>query len=325
MKKMSVTFYVLTIFGTLLVPMVSMGEDTSSDIQDTSSGIQNKSSDIQNTSSVIQNKSSDIQNTSSDIQNTSSDIQNTSSDIQNTSSETQNTSFVNKSHSEDVDNVTNAFDPNITKAENSTALSTQVPPTKEYPSNNPSDVDITTKKTGDVNRTTMKSTTTKEPNEESPRSSVYIFVLLFVILAVAVLGIIFFCVKSNRKRFSVDIHDKHEDAQIPLASVEQEMCESSSKGADMKTFTTEESSPTDNIEETEEQKAPTEGDKQTKESPAQSEAPAEKPAGSTIEDDAASNKTSMETLDDVLNENNSNNNNAVSDVSVCFIDICLND
>ncbi|GAA6087437.1 protein let-653 isoform X1 [Tachysurus ichikawai] len=106
MEKMSATFYVLTILGTLLVPMVSMDEPKN------------------------QNTSSEIQNTSSDIQNTSSDIQNTSFDIQNTSFDTQNTSLINKTHSGDVDNVTNAFDPNITNAENSTTLSTQVPPTK---------------------------------------------------------------------------------------------------------------------------------------------------------------------------------------------------
>ncbi|XP_027023522.1 protein let-653 isoform X1 [Tachysurus fulvidraco] len=300
MEKMSATI-VLTILGTLLVPMVSMKSTA-------------------NSTDVISTRAPEHE-----LQNTSSDIQNTSSDIQNMSP-------VNQTESVDVENVTDAFDPNITKAENSTALTTQVPPTKEYTSKNP--IAITTKKKIDVNKTTKKTTTTttttatttakKDEGTDQPRSSVYIFVLLFFILAVAVLGIIFFCVKGNRKRFSVDIHDKHEDAQIPLASVEQEICESSSKGADMKTFTTEESSPTDNIEETEEQKAPTETDQQVKESPAQTEAPAEKPAESTIEDDTTSNKTSVETLNDMLNENNSNNN-AVRDVSMCFIDICLND
>ncbi|XP_047667872.1 protein let-653 isoform X2 [Tachysurus fulvidraco] len=276
MEKMSATI-VLTILGTLLVPMVSMKSTA-------------------NSTDVISTRAPEHE-----LQNTSSDIQNTSSDIQNMSP-------VNQTESVDVENVTDAFDPNITKAENSTALTTQVPPTKEYTSKNP--IAITTKKKIDVNKTTKKTTTTttttatttakKDEGTDQPRSS------------------------GNRKRFSVDIHDKHEDAQIPLASVEQEICESSSKGADMKTFTTEESSPTDNIEETEEQKAPTETDQQVKESPAQTEAPAEKPAESTIEDDTTSNKTSVETLNDMLNENNSNNN-AVRDVSMCFIDICLND
>lgn len=61
---------------------------------------------------------------------------------------------------------------------------------------------------------------------------------------------------------------------------------------------------------------PTEADQQVKESPAEtqtSEAPAENPAGPPDEDvndgdPMASTKTSVETLNDVLNENNSNNN-----------------
>ncbi|MCI4376069.1 hypothetical protein PGIGA_G00183920, partial [Pangasianodon gigas] len=154
--------------------------------------------------------------------------------------------------------------------------------------------------------------------------SVYIVVLLVVILSVAVIGIIFFCVKSNRRRFSVDIHAKNEDAEIPLASVEPEICDSSPK--DMKTFTAVEYSPTDTVEKTEEGKA----DQQVKEQSAESqttEAPAEKQAGPTFldvndGDPTASTKTSVETLNDVLNENNSNNN-AVHDVS--FIEICLNE
>lgn len=60
----------------------------------------------------------------------------------------------------------------------------------------------------------------------------------------------------------------------------------------------------------------TEADQQVKESPDESqstEAPAEKLAEPTFldapdEDPAASNQTSVETLNDLLNENNSNNN-----------------
>lgn len=62
--------------------------------------------------------------------------------------------------------------------------------------------------------------------------------------------------------------------------------------------------------------APTEANQQVKESPAETqttESPAEKPAESTevdvIDGDpTASTQTSVETLNDVLNENNSNNN-----------------
>ncbi|KAK3573150.1 hypothetical protein QTP86_014105, partial [Hemibagrus guttatus] len=58
-------------------------------------------------------------------------------------------------------------------------------------------------------------------------------------------------------------------------------------------------------------KALTEADQEVKESPEKSSAPAEKPSEPLVVDDVdptASNKTSVETLNDVLNENNSNNN-----------------
>ncbi|TSK22476.1 hypothetical protein Baya_1834 [Bagarius yarrelli] len=138
----------------------------------------------------------------------------------------------------------------------------------------------------DVNMTRSENSTIS--GTQMPPVEVYVIVLILVIVGVAVIGIIFFCVKSNRKRFSVDVHAKHEDAQIPLASVEPEMCDRS--------------------------QAPTDGDQQLTESPAKSqtsESPAEKKSVPNIVDDAdptASTKTSVETLNDVLNENNSNNN-----------------
>ncbi|KAI5107705.1 hypothetical protein C0J45_1299 [Silurus meridionalis] len=99
---------------------------------------------------------------------------------------------------------------------------------------------------------------------------------------------------------------------------------------DMKTFMNdkETSPPPDSKEEG----ALPEADQQVKESPAEtqtSEAPAEKPAEPNIVDEtdgdpAASTKTSVETLNDVLNENN-NNNNAERSVHALFFEIGLND
>ncbi|KAB5581388.1 hypothetical protein PHYPO_G00175070 [Pangasianodon hypophthalmus] len=289
---MSATFYILTVLGALLVPTFAKegpGKAPTLNITTT-------------LGAVLQNQ------------------------------ETDNTTGSMNVSSETVDDGT-------TTTENST-INISNTPTPPEEGNTPRDkpFETTTKKKKDMltpgptanpttkkKSTTTKSTTASTDSHTQPSRSVYIVVLLVVILSVAVIGIIFFCVKSNRRRFSVDIHAKNEDAEIPLASVEPEMCDSSPK--DMKTFTAVEgSSPTDTVEKTEEGKA----DQQVKERSAESqttEAPVEKLAGPTFldvndGDPTASTKTSVETLNDVLNENNSNNN-AVHDFS--FIEICLKD
>ncbi|KAK3554508.1 hypothetical protein QTP70_024411 [Hemibagrus guttatus] len=220
-----------------------------------------------------------------------------------------NTSTVNITHSEGVSNGSKANDDNMPTSESATISSTQMTTEKDGNQNvttSPARKSTMTKMTppskdGNENvskpEITTKSTTTKK----TPPSKVYIFVLVAMILIFVIFAIIYFYFKVHRKRFTVNITSKHEDAQIPLASVEPEMCDSSPK-------------------------ALTEADQEVKESPEKSSAPAEKPSEPLVVDDVdptASNKTSVETLNDVLNENNSNNN-AVHDASVCFIDICLN-
>ncbi|KAF4090728.1 hypothetical protein AMELA_G00055210 [Ameiurus melas] len=251
---------------------------------------------------------------------------------------------VDSTNSMNVSNGADADEGNTTTAQNSPInnSTTPMPPKEANTTMVLPDLDATTKKMNvptpgpNPKPTTKKEhTITPRPKttSETPSTSVYIIILIIIVLVIAVIGIMCFCFKNNHRRFSVDIHAKNEDAQIPLAEVEPETCESSLKG--MKTFISfeeEESSPTDTVDKTEGEKAPTKADQQVKQSPAESqttEAPAEKPAGLTVvdlnDDPTASNKTSVETLNDVLNENNSNNNAAVHDVRVCFTDICLND
>ncbi|KAG7333733.1 hypothetical protein KOW79_002140 [Hemibagrus wyckioides] len=302
MEKMNATFYVLTILGALLMPLLAQELNTTANI--TTNGDLNKSN-------------------------------------------------ANNTHSEAVSQGPKANDVNLTSSESTVISSTQM--AAEEGTRKPSNVSTTLKTTKGVtspaverittkvtpsssggngnNNITVKSTTTKKTTSDHSKKTnngaVYVFVLVILILIVVIFGIIYFCVKRQRKRFTADITGKHEDAQIPLASVEPEICDSSSKGADLKTFmktNSEESPPTDTTEKTEEQKALSEADQEVKESPDKSEAPDEKPSEPLVDDadPAASTQTSVETLNDVLNENNSNNN-AVHDVSVCFIDICLND
>ncbi|XP_053478047.1 uncharacterized protein si:dkey-27h10.2 [Ictalurus furcatus] len=299
MEKMSATFCILTVVGTLLVP--TFAENKTSD---------NLAENITTTQISVFMSKKPVDMTSS---------MNVSNGTEGNTATAQNAP---------INNSTTPMTPN---EGNTRTVSPELDPTTKkinVPTPGPKPKS-TTKKDHTI------TTSTKTPSGDEVKtdsSSVYIIVLIVIILVIAVIGIMCFCFKNNRRRFSVDIHAKNEDAQIPLAEVEPEMNESSLKG--MKTFISfegEESSPTDTVDKTEGEKAPTEANQQVKESPAESqttEAPAEKPAGLAVvdlnDDPTASNKTSVETLNDVLNENNSNNN-AVHDVRVCFTDICLND
>ncbi|XP_053535865.1 uncharacterized protein si:dkey-27h10.2 isoform X2 [Ictalurus punctatus] len=299
MEKMSATFCILTVVGTLLVPTFAENETLNALAENVTTT---------NISAVMSKKPDDM---------TSS--MNVSNGTEGNTATAQNAP------------INNSTTPMTTNEANTSMVSPELDATtKKMKVSTPGPKPIpSTKKDRTV------TTSTKTPSGDGVKTdspSVYIIVLIVIILVIAVIGIMCFCFKNNHRRFSVDIHAKNEDAQIPLAEVEPEMNESSLKG--MKTFISfegEQSSPTDTVDKTEGEKAPTEADQQVKESPAESqttEPPAEKPTELAVvdlnDDPTASNKTSVETLNDVLNENNSNNN-AVRDVRVCFTDICLND
>lgn len=116
----------------------------------------------------------------------------------------------------------------------------------------------------------------------------------------------------------MNIHRKSEDAQIPLAVVESDVFECNTS-KDLKTFTAAEvssSEPPENTEKNEEEKAEAaETAEVAKESPAAEAqvvvAPAVQPPETQVDmnDDESmiSAKTSMETIEDPVSENNSNN------------------
>ncbi|KAF7710101.1 protein let-653 [Silurus meridionalis] len=333
MKKMSVTFHILTLLGVLLLPGFAQDNFNNVNITTTDKSAPNESItpggvnmstnegysyNISNNETLpSQQETQGSNNETKDgvfATNTIVPPEEETETTQGNSNKTKdgvfttNTTVLPEQDNTDV----GSSDWNLTKSTEG-AITTGPGPT-------------TTKKS--TTSSTTKSTTAPARHDGNASNPVYVVVLILVILVIAVVAIIFFCVKANRRRFSVDIHCKNEDAQIPLAAVETEVCDASL--TDMKTFMNdkETSPPPDSKEEG----ALPEADQQVKESPAEtqtSEAPAEKPAEPNIVDEtdgdpAASTKTSVETLNDVLNENN-NNNNAERSVHALFFEIGLND
>ncbi|XP_036430835.1 flocculation protein FLO11 isoform X2 [Colossoma macropomum] len=166
------------------------------------------------------------------------------------------------------------------------------------------------------------------------------YIIIFIIIILCLIGAIVYCCVQNKSRFSLE-HSKNEDAQIPLSAVEPEVFEASPP-KDMQTFSAAESSvpansapPADGAEKQEGEKATTEANQQEKENSTGTQATlplSEKPSELTVVDlsdgdPAISTKTSVESLDMPLNENNSNNRAQAKmyGFSGDFTEICLDD
>ncbi|XP_051558958.1 uncharacterized protein LOC127443927 [Myxocyprinus asiaticus] len=187
-----------------------------------------------------------------------------------------------------------------------------------------------TAKTITANKTS--ATTTKASAPIKSYGSVYI--IITIILVLCIVGVIVYCcLHKNTRRYSVDLHSKQEDAQIPLSTVDGEVFDSTSV-KDMKTFSAVESSMLlKDSEPVKEDKKPG-GDNETadvkKEHNENSQVKENPKAEELIVVDltdgelAISTKTSFESLDEPLNENNSNNTRAeVNDYAHEFTEICL--
>ncbi|KAL6487766.1 hypothetical protein MHYP_G00043920 [Metynnis hypsauchen] len=195
-----------------------------------------------------------------------------------------------------------------------------------------------TEKTSPSEPATIQQTTSTPENSSSSRIT---YIIIFIIVIVCLIAaIVYCCVQNKTRRFSLE-HSKNEDAQIPLSAVEPEVFEASPP-KDMQTFNAAESSmpansapPADGAEKQEGEKAATEPNQQEKESSAgtQTTLPlSEKPSELTVVDlsdgdPAISTKTSVESLDVPLNENNSNNRAQANmhEFSGDFTEICLDD
>ncbi|XP_005160032.2 uncharacterized protein si:dkey-27h10.2 isoform X2 [Danio rerio] len=164
--------------------------------------------------------------------------------------------------------------------------------------------------------TTCTTTTTKapEPKKHGPAN-----IIILVIAVLCITGVVVYCcLQKNSRKYSVDLHPKKEDAQIPLSTVDAEVFDTTSE-KDLQTFAPVE--PVKDPDIGKEAEKPEEGkeipdvkqeNQQNLSTPEATVIPNDKKDELTVVDltdaePAISTKTSMESLDDTLNENNSNN------------------
>ncbi|XP_050971579.1 uncharacterized protein si:dkey-27h10.2 isoform X2 [Labeo rohita] len=174
-----------------------------------------------------------------------------------------------------------------------------------------------------ITSTASKATTTNGKATSTESGATYIIILVIVMLCLAGVAVYFCCQKKSRK-YSVDLHPKQEDAQIPLSTVDVEVFDTTSV-KDMQTSTQVESTgtfkdpaPVQDAEKPEGEKESADVQQENQQNVSSTQAtvnPKDKMDGLTVVDltdgePTISTKTSMESLDDTLNENNSNNTEA---------------
>ncbi|KAL2098420.1 hypothetical protein ACEWY4_007627 [Coilia grayii] len=177
-------------------------------------------------------------------------------------------------------------------------------------------------------KTTHKLATTAVTPSQLSKSNKAGYVVLVIIIIVAVILVIVCCLKQNkRRRYSVDLRNKHEDAVIPLSTVEADAVFDTTPEKEMETFTAQESSVQETspelpapaaeaVVESEPDKGESVsgGEKNTEVENSGSQDPLTPEKSEKMElvdlndgEPTASTKTSMESLEDQLNDNNSNN------------------
>ncbi|XP_026136863.1 uncharacterized protein LOC113114234 [Carassius auratus] len=233
----------------------------------------------------------------------------------------------------------NDFPDNITTPNSTVALSNMAdgnttsdgqsdsptPPPPEHPQTN----NYTTDKPQSSTKTMIKGTTSrttttpaKKPRATNNGSALYIIILIVVVLCLSGI-VVYCCLQKNSRKYAVDLHPK-QDAQIPLSTVDIDVIDTTSV-KDIQTFTPVESTvplqdpaPVKEAEKPEGGKESADVKQENPQNLSSTQATVntkDKTDGLAIVDLTdgeltTSTKTSMESLDDVLNENNSNNTGA---------------
>ncbi|XP_056329276.1 mucin-2 isoform X2 [Danio aesculapii] len=201
-----------------------------------------------------------------------------------------------------------------TSEEPQTNGTTDNPPNKVPQASTNKMIQTTTSITTSI--TTCTTTTTKAP-EPKKHGPTYIIILVIAVLFLTGV-VVYCCLQKNSRKYSVDLHPKKEDAQIPLSTVDAEVFDTTSE-KDLQTFAPVE--PVKDPDIGKEAEKPEEGkempdvkqeNQQNLSTPEATVIPNDKKEELTVVDltdaePAISTKTSMESLDDTLNENNSNN------------------
>ncbi|XP_048052611.1 uncharacterized protein si:dkey-27h10.2 [Megalobrama amblycephala] len=176
--------------------------------------------------------------------------------------------------------------------------------------------------TDDPRKNVPKSTKTTQANTDKDKGNGLTYIIILIIVVVCISGVVVYCcLQKNSRRYSVDLHPKQEDAHIPLSTVDAEVFDTTSD-KDIQTFTPAESTeplkdpdPAKETEKPEGGKESVDVKQENQQNLSSTQAtviPKDKTAELTVVDmtdgePTISTKTSMESLDDVLNENNSNN------------------
>ncbi|XP_056595708.1 uncharacterized protein si:dkey-27h10.2 isoform X2 [Triplophysa dalaica] len=218
----------------------------------------------------------------------------------------------------------------ITTFRNSEILPKSDLPTPPTVSEHPQTINTTTKHT--LMMSTKASITGKKnkepPTQESTRSnhgSTYVIILVIIIVCI-IGGTAFCCLQKKSRRYSVDLHPKKEEAQIPLSTVDGEVFDSTPV-KDMQTFSPVESNMP--IKDPKPVVAAEKPDGEKEQSNTQAIViPEDKAVELTIVDltegeMTISTKTSIETLDEPPNENNNNNTVVAIDEGHEFTEITL--
>lgn len=236
-----------------------------------------------------------------------------------------------------LNNLTTSFPPDSTVILSSTTdvtmsdYKSDLPTPSEDPQTNNDTTDdprenVPQSSTKEIKSTTSKTiTTTATPAKERVKGHGATYIIILIIVVVCISGVLIYCcLQKKSRKYSVDLHPKQEDAQIPLSTVDVEVFDTTSV-KDMQTFTPVESTePLKNLEPVKEAEKP-EGGKESVDVKQENQQdlsrtqakviPKDKTEEMTVVDisdvePTISTKTSMESLDDALNENNSNNTRA---------------
>ncbi|XP_051749816.1 uncharacterized protein si:dkey-27h10.2 isoform X3 [Ctenopharyngodon idella] len=187
-----------------------------------------------------------------------------------------------------------------------------------------------------TNHPQTNNVTTDDPGKNVPKSSAtphihtqtkgksngITYIIILIIVVVCISGVVVYCcLQKKSRRYSVDLHPKQEDAHIPLSTVDAEVFDTTSE-KDIQTFTPAESTeplkdpgPAKETEKPEGGKESVDVKQENQQNLSSTQAtviPKDKTAELTVVDmtdgePTISTKTSMESLDDALNDNNSNN------------------
>ncbi|TRY54792.1 hypothetical protein DNTS_001763 [Danionella cerebrum] len=169
-----------------------------------------------------------------------------------------------------------------------------------------------------IHTASISISTTKAPQHVKNQGPFYVVILVIAVLVLTGV-VVYFCLQKKSRRYSVDLHPKQDEAQIPLSAVEAEVFDTTSEKG-LQTLTVEANKPVKDCETVKEAEKPNKGkdmsgakkeNQENLSSPAVTEIPVDKTEeqnerNGTDAEPAMSTKTSMESLD-ILNETNSDN------------------